>query len=209
MQTAPDDQLQFLDLPSEIRLQVYEDAIRNEPEILACSCASTIKTRPFIGDCTAAQNLREFILDMPYPLLINKQTYNETQHLADQFKHHKPHLVVGGTKCLATLLKHLPKQYPREIGIIMRLTVRSSWSHRTSEADCTLASFDSLVSSLGIGTGKAYTVCTKEFQVLPDVVGEGLELLEIKLDLSMRSQGQGWLAFDRHGVAAQKAVAAT
>lgn len=198
------DRLHFFDLPYELRLQIYEHALEPEPEILACSCASAIKTRPFLGECTRACDIRNFVLELPYPILCNKQIYYESQTISLLHKQHKPSLVVGGTKCLTTLLRHLPDQYPELIKVIMRLTVRPSWSHRKSELDCTLASFDSLVCSLGIGTGKAYTVSTKAVRILPDYVGEGLELLEVELDLSMRGEGHGWLARRGREDAAQK-----
>jgi hypothetical protein len=199
MRPLTTDHQTFLDLPFEIRLQIYENALQAETEILACSCAADIKTQPFLGHCTTALDIRRFILDMPYAIKSNKQMYQESQSLTKLNKHCEPALVVGGTKCFSTLLKCLPRQHPQNIKVIMRLTVRTSWSHKTNDPISTLVSFDSLVASLGIGTGKAYTVSTKEVRVLPDFVGDGLELLQAEVHLSMRCESKGWLAFERQG----------
>lgn len=177
----------FFGLPFEIRRLIYEHALCSDPEILACRCAAILKPTPFLGNCTEASDLRDYVLDMPYALMASKQMYFESLPVAVQRQQHTPSFVFGGTKCLTTFLKALPTQHSQQIRVVLRLTTRSSWSHRTSEPDCTLASFDSLVSGLGIGTGKSYTVSTKEVRVLPDEVGEGLELLQAELELSMIS----------------------
>lgn len=195
--------IHFFALPYEIRLQIYEHALQGESEVLACSCATTLKTQPFLGKCIQPSCLRNFVREMPYPILANKQMYLESQPVAVRHSGHNPSLVVGGTKCLTTLLKNLPRQHGVIVNMTIRLTTRASWSHSISEPDCTLAPFDSLVSGLGIGTGKAYTVRTEEVCVLPDVVGTGLELLQVRVALTMRSQSTGWLALGSHVDAAK------
>ena len=178
----------FFHLPFEIRRLIYEHALCHDSEILACSCAARLKPTPFLGDCTRASDLRDYVLAMPYALLANRQMYFESRPVAVQRQQHAPSFVFGGTKCLMTFLKALPAQHPQQIRVTLRLTTRSSWSHKDNDPDCTLASFDSLVSGLGIGTGKAYTVSTKEVKILADEVGEGLELLQADMELSMRPQ---------------------
>ena len=209
MTSLASDHRNLLDLPFEIRLQVYENALENRPEILACSCANSIKTQPFLGECTRFVDLRSFVLDMPFAITANRQTYLESSSLTRLGESCNPSLIVGGTNCFKTLLKHLPDQHPQDIKVILRLTVRSSWMHKTNEPDYMLAAFDSLVGSLGIGTGKAYTVTTKEVRVLPDYVAEGLELLQAELHLSMRCESKGWLALSDTDARSTRVVSAT
>lgn len=176
----------FLDLPYEMRSQIFQQTFHDASPISACSCAERKQSRPFIGECTSPDDLRRYVLDLPKPLSANSQTYNETLRLAEKRKVDDVRLILGGTKCFQTFLRHLPAQHPSTISLILRLYVTPEWLQTTWGPDSGLRSVNSLLGSLGIGTGQAYTCKTTSTRVLPKEDGTDLQIMEVYVDLMMQ-----------------------
>ncbi|ETN46371.1 uncharacterized protein HMPREF1541_00555 [Cyphellophora europaea CBS 101466] len=183
----------FLDLPLEIRLRIYEYALTQLERIPACQCANTIKDRPFLGNCEAVPDLRHFILDIPYALRANRQTYMESKAVALSKEGSTPYMLVGGTKCLTTFLKYLPAQHPSHIKVTMRTTVQSSWLQDKPETLHVLNACNSLIGTLGIESAKSYIVTTTAVRRRPAALTDALALIEVDLGLTMGYKPCGWL----------------
>lgn len=186
--------MNLLDLPLELRLQTYEHALVPNNIVAACNCAKDVKQTPFLGQCTTADDLRPYVREMSYPLVVNHQIYEESHRISQRGEVGAPRLALGGTKCFATFLTNLPQKHPDVIEIVLRLTVFERWLKDAGGINGVAKPLNSMLSTLGIGTGKAYTVRTSMVRLLPDRPGRNLLFLEAEIELNMRLEVKGWLA---------------
>jgi hypothetical protein len=184
----------LLELPLEIRLQIYEDALEVENCIAACSCANTVKPNSFLGDCVEPGNLEDYSRKLPHALCANQQTYHESRAIAWSRQQQPTSLVLGGTRCFRTFLINLPKKHPERLTVVLRFTAPETWAEHYGGSERLSKPLSSMLTTLGIGTGQAFTVSTHDVRVLPIKPGPGLGLYEADVDLDMRLKTHGWMA---------------
>jgi hypothetical protein len=175
----------LLDLPFEIRSQIFKDALSQSTQIAACSCVDVKKGNPFTGNCTSENDLRHYILDLPTPISADRQIYHETVDIAARYPAKSTVLVLGGTRCLQVFLKNLPKQHPRVISLLLRLYVSNEWLRNCWGTETSLRYMNSMISSLAIGTGKAFTTETTYTMLLPKEEGSDLQVMDVNVRLTM------------------------
>lgn len=186
MQKTKTKPVQLLDLPYEIRSQIFHDALTQRLEVAACSCVDAPKTEPFLGRCVNVNDLRRYVLDFSTPIHTNRQFYQETYDIAACQPAKHAFLILGGTKCLQLFLKNLPKQHPRTISLLLRLCVSNQWLRTTSWGpNASLKYMDSVIGALGIGTEQEYTAKTTSTLLLPKNESSELQVMEARVTLMM------------------------
>ena len=175
----------LLSLPWELRSHIFELTCCGRDEVIACGCVDDVKLQPFAGNCTTKHDLQQYVHHLPGPIYAAKQTYHETVAIADLCQKSPTPLVLGGTRRLQIFLKHLPVQHPSTILLRLRLHVSMNWLHTTWGPGVSTRYMDSMIGSLGIGTGQRYTAKTTSTILLPKRNGSELQVMEVEATLTM------------------------
>jgi hypothetical protein len=184
----------LLGLPLEIRLQIYEGALEVDDCIAACSCADVVKVTSFLGNCVEPEHLEDYGRKLPHALFANQQTYHESRTIARARQKQPTSLALGGTKCFRTFLTNLPKKHPEHLSILLRFTAPETWAEHYGGCEKLSKPLSSMLATLGIGTGQAFTADTRNVRILPARPGPGLALYEAEIELHMRLKSRGWIA---------------
>ncbi|KPI42930.1 uncharacterized protein AB675_1939 [Cyphellophora attinorum] len=185
MHQTKTESIKLLDLPFEIRSQIFKDALSQSVEVAACSCVEVRKSNPFTGNCTSEGDLRRYVLDLSTPIPADRQTYHETSDIAALQPTRNTVLVLGGTRCLQIFLRNLPKQHPRTISLLLRLYVSNEWLRNCWGTEASLRYMNSMIGGLGIGTGKSFTTETMCTVLLPKEEGSDLQVMDVSVRLTM------------------------